>query len=193
MRKKYLAFTLTELLMVMGVLIVLSGVAIFVGRYAIQRSREAHYKSNVRLIYSLLVQYKEDFGKYPDYGQYSDTTIGGEVIAHGFRYRDRNRAIFEPYFDGYFDGGVEATYYYYTQEQDAQFVIVCVSLGGVYDLARKGFYCDGDGIGILPVNNPIPRSDISPDETEYVDEIKKMDRSNWREAWGGFSDNPPSD
>ena len=91
--------------------------------------------------------------------------------------------------EGGFDGGSNATYYYITDDYDQQFVLVCVSLGGIDDEGERGFYCHGSGIGMLPEHNPIPSNDIGSQASgdPYAIVIKgSMDESDWRPKEGGF-------
>ena len=59
--------------------------------------------------------------------------------------------------------------------------MVCVSLGGIDDETERGFYCTGDGLGLLPEGNPVTDSNIgsqsSGDPLAIV--VKSMDNSDW--------------
>ena len=65
MKNRYSALSLVEILFVLGGLIILGTIGLLGSRYALEKSREAHYKSNVKLIYASLVDFKNDFGRYP--------------------------------------------------------------------------------------------------------------------------------
>lgn len=188
MRKKYNAFTLTEILLAMGVIIILGSIAVGAVRYATQRSREAQYKSNVRFLSSILVQFKSDYGRYPLVtNEPCMGCVSREVLASGLGYRGRlSGAFLQPYFTGGFDGGIEATYYYYVQETDGQFAIVCVSLLGAHDRNNPNnrYYCDGDGLGILPIGDsqfdPLPKDNYIEPDTQGADFIRnRMDQNTW--------------
>lgn len=184
MKKRYSAFTLIELVVVIGILIILLAIGFAIGRYAILKSQDTFHKNNVRNLYAALVKYKIDNKKYPELGTCSGC-IEKEFFSYALGYNGTSdQHILVPYLeeDGKFDGGTDATYYYAVDEYDKQFVIVCVSLGGVDDEKQRGFYCTGDGIGILPGNSPVLSSDIgslkSGDPSAIA--VLSMDDSDWR-------------
>lgn len=188
MPKKYKAFTLIEMLLVMGVLVVLVTVGILVGRYAIQKAQDVKHRDAVRNLYSALVKYKHINGKYPGIGSCS-RCIEREFFAYSLGYNGTpDNYILKEYADedGVFDGGADATYYYDVDDIDQQFVIVCVSLGGVDDEFERGFYCVGDGIGVLPEISPVTDSEIgsqsSGDPLSVI--VKSMDNSDWHQEQG---------
>lgn len=189
MRRKYTAFTLVELLIVMGILIILLVIGITIGRYAILRSQDTQHQDSARKLYAMLLEYKQDNGKFPEIGTCS-TCIEKEMFAYSLGYNGTEKDHkLKKYIEGNFDGGANATYYYATDEYDQQFVLVCVSLGGIDDEMERGFFCTGSGIGILPESNPIPRSDIGSqikDQDPYAIVIKSLDQSDWRPKEGGF-------
>ena len=183
MPKRYKAFTLVEMLIVMGILIVLLAVGVLVARYAIQKAQDVKHKDAVRTLYSSLVKYKNINGKYPGIGSCTGC-IEREFFAYSLGYNGtENNYILKEYADedGIFDGGSEATYYYDVDDIDQQFVVVCVSLGGIDDEGERGFYCVGDGIGILPEITPVTDNDInsqaSGDPLAVI--VKSMDNSDW--------------
>ena len=190
MPKKYLAFTLVELLIVMGILIILLVIGVTVGRYSILKAQDATHKDATRNLYTILLEYKQDNGKYPELGTCS-SCFEKELLAYTLGYNgSAGDHILEPYIqgEGGFDGGSNATYYYAVDEYDQQFVLVCVSLGGIDDEMERGFYCSGSGIGMLPENNPIPYNDIGSQVSgdPYAITIKSLDQSDWRPKEGGF-------
>lgn len=191
MIKRYTAFTLVELLMVMGILIILLVIGVTIGRYAILKSQDTHHKDAVRELYTTLLKYKQDNGKYPELGT-CEGCIEREMFAYSLGYNGApSDHILKVYMEeeGGFDGGSNATYYYLTDEYDQQFVLICVSLGGIDDESERGFYCHGSGIGMLPEHNPIPRNDIGSQASgdPYAIVIKgSMDESDWRPKEGGF-------
>jgi type II secretory pathway pseudopilin PulG len=197
MKKKYLAYTLTEILLVMGVIMILGSVAVAGVRYGNQKSREAHYKSNVKLLYSVLVQFKDDYGRYILVTRDNCTgCLSSEVFAAGLGYRGRlSGGGLLPYLPERFDGGVEATYFYYVQPEDGQFVVVCTSLRGIEHNRNLNnrYYCEGDGLGILPIDDseydPLPTDNYIETGTPAAEFIRnRMDRSSWKN--GTFSDLP---
>jgi len=63
--KKYKSFTLVEVLVVMGILIVLTSVGIAVGRFATQRSQDISHRDAAKTLYQALVEFKLENGYYP--------------------------------------------------------------------------------------------------------------------------------
>ena len=193
MVRKYKAFTLVELLIVMGILIILLAVGVMIGRYIIQRAQDTHHKDAVRNLYAALLNYKNDNGQFPEVC--NGCLIEEEFFAYALGYLGvPAQHILKPYVDsaGGFDGGGNATYYYIVDEYDQQFVVVCVSLGGVDDEGERGYFCEGNGIGMLPEGNPIPHNDIGSRESgdPYWLVIQgaagERGESDWKPKEGGF-------
>lgn len=173
----------------MGILIILLAIGISVGRYAIQRAQDVKHQDAVRILYTNLVKYKTTNKEYPVLGGTCTGCIEREFFAHALGYNGTpDTHILKDYIaeDGKFDGGGDATYYYSVDEYDKQFVVVCVSLGGVDDENERGYYCTGDGIGMLPEENPITDKEISSqasgDPLAII--IKNMDKSDWHSGVG---------
>ena len=204
MKRKYRALSLVEILFVLGGLMILGSITLVGTRYALEKSREAHCKSTVRLLYTTLVDFKNDFGRYPLMAELNDPNCfskdgcisGKEFFAEALGFRDPKKAILKPYLKEGFDGGAQDTYYYYyVQETDGQFVLVCVSLDGFVELGssslKKGFYCEGDGIGILPMDYPeeerIQNKEVAPEDpgAEFI--LRGMDRSAWKSKRKAFT------
>lgn len=188
--KKYTAFTLVEMLVVMGILIILVAIGVLVGRYAIQKGQDVKHQDAARNLYTALVKYKLDNKKYPMLGSCSGC-IEKELFAYALGYNgNSSNYILKQYADedGTFDGGSDTTYYYAVDSVDQQYVVVCVALGGIDDEKERGFYCLGDGIGMLPEGNPITDNNIgsqsSGDPLAIV--VKSMDNSDWHQD-DGFS------
>jgi len=138
MRKKlYKAFTLVEMLIVMGILIILMAVGITAGRFAINRANDVAHQNAVDQIFLALQAYYTDNREFPDnaavntpeYLITTDTLLG--------KYMDQ----------GAFNGGTPATFYYMVDTTNQQVVLVCVSKGGENDEKELGYYCNGNGFG----------------------------------------------
>ncbi|HAM37578.1 MAG: hypothetical protein UR96_C0008G0011 [candidate division WS6 bacterium GW2011_GWC1_36_11] len=190
MIRRYKAFTLVEMLIVMGVLIVLLSIGVMVGRFALQKAQDVKHKDAARLLYTALIKYKNTNGAYPALGTCSGC-IEREFFAYAMGYNGTpSNYILKEYAneDGIFDGGSNATYYYAVDSIDQRFVVVCVSLGGIDDENERGFYCTGDGIGMLPEISPITDKDIGAQSTgdSLAITVKSMDNSDWRTE-DGFS------
>lgn len=184
MKQRYKAFTLIELIVVMGILIILMAIGIAIGRYAIQKSQDTYHKDAARNLYTALVKYKLDNKKYPELGN-CGSCIEEEFFSYALGYNgtvDQHILVSYMEEETKFDGGGDATYYYAVDEYDQQFVIVCVSLGGVDDQTQRGFYCTGDGMGMLPEDSPILSSDIGSLESGDFSAISvlSLDDSDWR-------------
>lgn len=191
MDRKYTAFTLVELLIVMGILVILIAVGILVGRYATLKSQDTRHKDAARKLYTMLLEYKNDNGSYPNLGNCS-RCIREEFFARALGSTGtEEEQVLKGYAggEGGFDGGSKATYYYSVDSYDQQFVLVCVSLGGIYDEAERGYYCVGSGIGMLPEENPIPYNDVGSRSSgdPYGAVIRGLDDSDWDPRQGGFS------
>lgn len=177
--KKSKAFTLIEVLIVMGILIILIGLAISVGRWAINRSNRVQHMDAARMLERTLLQYKNEKGYVPKCISAESCQPSTEFFAFALGYRGDD-AILKEYLEVTpFDGGTDATYYYVSDDL-GQFFLVCVSLGGVDDEYKGGAYCTGTGIGYIPENNPIPREQLEVEEvSEYLSFI---DDSDWKDG-----------
>jgi len=182
--KKYTAFTLIEMLVVMGIIIILIGVSVGLARWAIQRAGRIEHQSAAENLYSAIVKYRNEEGYFPLLGT-GGTRIEEEFFAYALGYRGDN-AVLTPYLKKEeFEGGSDATYYYDVDDIDGQVAIVCVSLGGWDDEGDKGFYCTGNGIGYLPTTGGtrITQQDISAD-SPLVPIVRSLDDSDWRNGAG---------
>lgn len=136
-KRSYKAFTLIEMLIVMGILIILMAVGVAAGRFAIDRANEISHKNGATQLYQALQAYYTDNLKFPG------TPNGG--ASPNFEQMLRTDGILVQYLDmGSFKGGSDATYYYFVDGQ-LQSVIVCVTLGGLQDSGNKGITCVGNG------------------------------------------------
>ena len=178
---RYKAFTLVEVLIVMGILIILIAIGIAVGRYAIQRADRIQHQDAAEQLFSALVKYKLDNKEYPKIGNCSGC-IQEQFFAEALGY-EGTRPILKEYIEkGVFDGGTDATYYYFVEPAAAQFVIVCVTFGGIDDEGERGHYCTGDGIGTQPANNPLKKKEVgsvSSGDILDVNIIRGFDASDW--------------
>lgn len=142
MEKKYSGFTLVEMLIVMGILIILMAVGITAGRFAINRANDVAHQNAADQIYTALQAYYTDNRKFPLATEL--TTTGGVAFADAIA----DGGILNKYMsEGEFTGGTEATFYYYVEPNMQQDVLVCVSLGGLGDITQRGYYCTGNAFG----------------------------------------------
>ncbi len=176
--KKYTAFTLIEMLIVMGIIMILIGVGIAGSRWAIQRANRIEHENAAENLYSALVKYRNEEGYFPLLGS-GGSRIEEEFFAYALGYRGNNPVLIEYLSREDFEGGSDATYYYAVDDTDGQVCIVCVSLGGIDDEGDEGFYCTGNGIGYLPDGSTkITKQDVPADDPLVVT-IKSMDDSDW--------------
>jgi type II secretory pathway pseudopilin PulG len=140
MDKRFKAFTLVEMLIVMGIIIILMAVGITAGRYAINRANDVAHQNAVDNIYTAVQAYYSDNREFPaitDFDAALDNTAETPPDYSITEYMD----------EGAFDGGTETTYYYVTDSLQQE-VLICVSLFGAYNSTRDGdFYCNGNGFG----------------------------------------------
>lgn len=154
MRKSFKAFTLVEMLIVMGIIIILMAVGIASGRYAIRRANRIEHQNAAEQIYQGLQSYYTDNREYPGKGE------GGMTM--GSLMQD---AVLGEYVDD-FDGGSEASYSYVV-DGTGQEVLVCVTYGGAGDTNSLGIYCTGNGIGGDIANAPTVKEIEISDDANY--------------------------
>lgn len=162
MRKTlYEAFTLVEMLIVMGILIILMAVGITAGRFAINRANDVAHQNAADQIYTALQAYYTDNREFPNATTaYSPKSlIGTPSTSPLWDYLDQ----------GSFNGGTDATYIYIVGNND-QSTLVCVSLGGAQDEKNRGYYCTGNGFNdsALPVGTTGTGTDITEKTIEYT-------------------------
>ena len=151
MRIKYSAFTLVEMLIVMGIIIILMVVGITAGRFAINRANDVAHKNAADQIYTSLQAYYTDFREYPSEDS-EDICEGGCTIAELVGNEDTPGGLV-PYIDhASFNGGSNASYFYGVGGDGGnQAVLVCVTLrGNAPDNNQKDngeIYCNGNGFG----------------------------------------------
>jgi len=135
MNRKYSGFTLVEMLIVMGIIIILMAVGIAAGRFAINRANDVAHQNAADQLFVAAQSYLTDEREYPNVVDWDDSlgtcTDGGPCLSEYLSL-------------GEFRGGTDATYYYWTDEKSA---LVCVSLGGLLDDDGRGYYCTGNGFG----------------------------------------------
>ena len=138
-RNFYEAFTLVEMLIVMGILIILMAVGITAGRFAINRANDVAHQNAVDQIYTGLQAYYTDEREFPAQVAPAELFVEGATPA--------DNILFDYLDQGAFKGGTEATFFYFVETDQQQSVLVCVTLGGVDDSKHRGIYCNGNGFG----------------------------------------------
>jgi prepilin-type N-terminal cleavage/methylation domain-containing protein len=172
-KTNYKGFTLVEMLIVMGILAILMAIGVAVGRFAIQRANNIQHNSAAEQLSQAVASYYVDNRKYP-----AETNMAGT----GF---GTNAGPLDPYIDAEFDGGSDATYYYYT-DSTQQSYLVCVSYGGVSDTAQLGGYCTGNGFGSLPSGGAVTKKTMNDTEFTVVVGSSTGVKVLWEDnAWNG--------
>jgi len=180
MAKRLKAFTLVEMLIVMGIIIILMAVGIASGRFAIRRANKIEHQNAAENIYQALQSYYTDHREYP--GKATDSTPAGPLSVSALM----ADGILGEYVDD-FDGGSEATYSY-TVDSSGQETLVCVTYGGVGDENTIGIYCAGNAINSTIFNSPPTAKDIDySDVTNYNLAVVQFDTtdgtcSDWNPA-----------
>ncbi len=137
--KKYAGFTLIEMLIVMGIIIILMSAGIAGGRFALRRANRIQKQSAVDNMEQALWGYYSDNRRFPSTtGELTPATLMGESNGYLHEYMDA----------GQFDGGADGSFWYFVSGDSQEFV-VCASFGGWEDEMGLGIYCSGNGIDII--------------------------------------------
>lgn len=158
MNRKYSGFTLIEMLIVMGIIIILMIVGITAARFAINRANDVAHRNAVDQVVTSLQAYYTDERQYPtnECGASGNTQCTVESLVGHKLVENAEDGYLVPYIDkGAFDGGSKATYFYMTGGDGGnQSFLVCVTLrGSKEEMAASTtrtdlkIYCNGPGIG----------------------------------------------
>lgn len=161
-QKQYNGFTLVEMLIVMGILVILMTIGVAAGRFALQRANRIQHSNAADQFYQALQSYYTDKREYPDLANPKDL-FAEDILG---QYIDTNA----------WDGGSDASYYYYVDSTN-QYVLICVSYGGFFDQNQQGFYCNGNGFG----------DEYSGIQTKEVDHATGINLSTGFNSANGFS------
>lgn len=153
MNRKYSGFTLVEMLIVMGIIIILMAVGIAAGRFAINRANDVAHQNAADQLFVAVQSYLTDEREYP-----LNVTDWTEALDTGCVASATQQCLGEYLSIGEFRGGTDATYYYWT---DGASALTCVSLGGYGDEDQRGFYCTGNGFGSSTAPAGITQKDIA--------------------------------
>jgi len=181
-RATYKAFTLIEMLIVMGILVILMVVGVAAGRFAIDRANQIAHQNGATQLYQALQSHFTDYGRFPD---------GTRTLKVMTEDTANIEGALGKYLDmGSFKGGSEADYYYFVNPTK-QAVIVCVTLGGQGDVTEKGISCVGNGFsddGItVGTNQMITKEyhEYSTTDAEYLGIKASTNKSFWNgDGWG---------
>jgi type II secretory pathway pseudopilin PulG len=148
-KRVYGAFTLVEMLVVMGILIILMVVGIAAGSFALNRASDVAHRTGADQLYEGLQAYYVDNMKYPLPTDCKDA--GGAAVTCTPATLMQDPDMLGEYMDlGAFNGGSGATYMYFVGgANDDQAVLVCVTMRGIWEtnVARddSAVYCAGNG------------------------------------------------
>ena len=187
MNKKYSGFTLVEMLIVMGIIIILTVVGITAGRFAINRANDVAHRNAVDQVYTSLQAYYTDNRKYPAHNDpvmCNSGTCSVEILV-GTPQGEAGTLV--PYIDkDSFDGGSTATYFYGVGgDSGDQAVLVCVTLRGDAEENKDhpdgAVYCAGNGIGVTDMQFENGSKTTVP--------VKEMtyDEYNEKDVWTKFA------
>jgi type II secretory pathway pseudopilin PulG len=175
MKKRFKAFTLVEMLIVMGIIMILMAVGIASGRYAIRRANRIEHQNAAEQIYQGLQSYYADHREYP--GKDHSLTVATAMTGPLAEYIDD------------FDGGSEASYAYEVDDT-GQEVLVCVTYGGVQDTNMLGIYCTGNAIASGEFSPTAPsEKELEYGTTEYdvgAGVFNDSGCANWDPATSGW-------
>ncbi len=171
--RKYQAFTLVEMLIVMGILSVLMAIGVSVARFAILRANNIQHQNAVDQMYQALQSYYTDNRRYPTaaiFGASFQAALEGGVL--------------DKYVDSNFDGGSPAVFYYLSSSTTApQAFMVCVSFSDA-DINTAsdnlGGYCNGNGFG----DDTIMTSGNTIDQKSFEDGAATTPPAT--PTWGNF-------
>ena len=208
MNRKYSGFTLIEMLIVMGIIIILMIVGITAARFAINRANDVAHRNAVDQVVTSLQAYYTDEREYPT----ECFAGGGNTCTPAKLVGDKDTlGDLVPYIDqGSFDGGSKATYIYEVGGDGGnQSFLVCVSLRGLMsEMMISGgeyrrdaaFYCNGPGIGDPSVlSGAVTTKEVTQDDMTAFTAIEgAMGRdttNDWNKGWqeytGGGGQEPP--
>jgi len=152
--KSYGGFTLIEMVVVMGILILLMAIGIGGGRMALNAAADSAHQASVKQIYEASMAFYSRNGYFPKLSACDSTHANNFACLLGTTGPLANSIES-------FDGGNEATYYYITDSSN-QFLLVCTTLGGLD--GPRGMACEGNGFG-----------QIAPEGTAVVVEDRKVE------------------
>lgn len=136
MNRKYSGFTLVEMLIVMGIIIILMAVGIAAGRFAINRANDVAHQNAADQLFTAAQSFMTDEREYPAISNFATSLACSDNPA--------TPCLGQYLSKGEFRGGTDATFAYWTDDQQTA-VLVCVSKGGANDADSRGWYCTGNG------------------------------------------------
>ena len=147
-KKRYEAFTLIEMLVVMGILIILMVVGIAAGRFALFRAADVAHRNAADQLFEGLQAYFVDNRAYPRAANGCFNSEGEPGVQ--CNPRELMSGPLNPYLDiGAFNGGSDATFVYFSGgDAFNQAALICVSMRGDwatnYGHSDGAIYCSGN-------------------------------------------------
>lgn len=189
-KKVYGAFTLVEMLVVMGILIILMVVGISAGSFALNRASDVAHRNAADQLYEGLQAYYVDHRSYPEPNECKDEA--GAAVACTPEALMRDPDMLGGYMDlGAFSGGSGATFIYFVGgPNNDQAVLVCVTMRGTWEtnVGRddSAVYCAGNGFGQDNMSDGF--INIGPIESPLIEETNPDQAAEW--AFFSATDNP---
>jgi type II secretory pathway pseudopilin PulG len=176
----YKGFTLIEMLIVMGILILLMALGIGGGRLALQNAADVATQGAVKQIYEAAQTYLSKNGAYPISA--AATSVG--TIA---------TTTLKDYMES-FDGGNDTSYLYST-DSAGQYILVCAYQGGTHGSgAARSLVCEGNAFGNATVTGSANLTKKKLDATTDAATITSflgvatLSKANWQsKAWVAYN------
>lgn len=190
-KKVYGAFTLVEMLVVMGILIILMVVGIAAGSFALNRASDVAHRNAADQLYEGLQAYYVDHRSYPEPGECKDEMGAPVTCTPEALMKDPD--MLGEYMDlGSFNGGSGATFIYLVGgPNEDQAVLVCVTMRGTwatnYGRDDSAVYCAGNGFGQDNMSDGGSMS-IGPIESPLIEKTNPDQKDEW--VFFDYAENP---
>lgn len=197
-KRVYGAFTLVEMLVVMGILIILMVVGIAAGSFALNRANDVAHRNGADQLYEGLQAYYIDHRAYPTIKSCGTDELGNGVTCTPKLLMEEPDKLGEYMDVGSFNGGSGATYTYFVGGDNSdQAVLICVTMRGLYPVNQElddgAYYCAGNGFdeptmsdggsNTININTPLIEKG-TPLWTSYFEGKEFASSSDWDDgAW----------
>jgi type II secretory pathway pseudopilin PulG len=186
-KKVYGAFTLVEMLVVMGILIILMVVGISAGSFALNRASDVAHRNAADQLYEGLQAYYVDHRSYPGASECKTVDEDGNILTQDLPCSPealmKDPDMLGKYMDlGAFSGGSGATFLYFVGGPNGdQAVLVCVTMRGDWktNVGREdsAVYCAGNGFGQSNMSDGA--TSIGPLESPLIEETNPDQTDEW--------------
>jgi type II secretory pathway pseudopilin PulG len=193
-KRKYEAFTLIEMLIVMGILIILMVVGISGGRFALNRANDVAHQNAADQLYQGLQAYYTDHRVFPT----DECEIDGASVACTPGNMMEDQDVLGKYLDmGEYNGGTAATFIYFVGGDNGdQAALICVSMRGIQSESDErddgAYYCTGNGFGAddmesggvtIDIEKKTIVKDVDPEWDQFYQKTFGL-ASNWDSVGG---------